>query len=186
MSGRLVILRHKSWHVWNQDNQEKVLRDERLEKEAEEEKNVNEKRKLQEKNLEVLSGEKPTTSDHHDGSRNAKEKSKTGIETVPDKLGELVSEKPWYMKPTSNSSDLKDEDKIDKEDPMKNYLHSSALAIDSNSFLGQRKGVSSFLSVNIDELRAKRLKREKVERKRAANLLAEQEIYGNYGKRKKI
>lgn len=30
MSGRLVILRHKSWNVWNQDNQEKVLRDERL------------------------------------------------------------------------------------------------------------------------------------------------------------
>ena len=33
MSGRLVISRHKSWHVWNQDNQEKVLRDERIHRE---------------------------------------------------------------------------------------------------------------------------------------------------------
>lgn len=42
MSGRLIISRHKSWHVWNHDNVEKVEKDERLlaEKKAEEEKRV--------------------------------------------------------------------------------------------------------------------------------------------------
>lgn len=54
MSGRLVILRHKSWNVWNQDNQEKVLRDERLHRENEEEKRKQEENLLQEKNLEYL------------------------------------------------------------------------------------------------------------------------------------
>ena len=38
MSGRLIILSKKSWHRWRQDNQERVLRDERLHREAEAEK----------------------------------------------------------------------------------------------------------------------------------------------------
>jgi hypothetical protein len=33
MSGRLIILPHKSWNVWNRDNIEKVQRDERLHEE---------------------------------------------------------------------------------------------------------------------------------------------------------
>ncbi|CAM9510148.1 unnamed protein product, partial [Heterosigma akashiwo] len=44
MSGRLIILRHKSWHVWNQDNIEKVKKDERLA--AEEEEKNKEKQRL--------------------------------------------------------------------------------------------------------------------------------------------
>jgi hypothetical protein len=40
MSGRLIISRHKSWHVWNRDNVERVEKDEKLqaEQKAEEEK----------------------------------------------------------------------------------------------------------------------------------------------------
>jgi hypothetical protein len=56
MSGRLVILRHKSWHVWNQDNREKVLRDERLHREAEEAKKELENKSIQKKNMEILRG----------------------------------------------------------------------------------------------------------------------------------
>ena len=36
MSGRLIILPHKSWNVWGRENKEKVARDERLAKEADE------------------------------------------------------------------------------------------------------------------------------------------------------
>lgn len=54
MSGRLVILPHKSWNVWNQDNREKVARDERLHREAEDAKAVKDKQLLQEQNLELL------------------------------------------------------------------------------------------------------------------------------------
>jgi len=54
MSGRLVILPHKSWNVWNQDNREKVARDERLHREAEEAKAQKEKELLQEHNIEHL------------------------------------------------------------------------------------------------------------------------------------
>jgi hypothetical protein len=54
MSGRLVISRHKSWHVWNQDNVEKVLRDERIHNEklkAKQDKELDTQREL---NLELL------------------------------------------------------------------------------------------------------------------------------------
>lgn len=60
MSGRLVILPHKSWNVWNQDNREKVARDERLHREAEEAKAEKAKLLLQEQNLEqLLSNQNP-------------------------------------------------------------------------------------------------------------------------------
>lgn len=54
MSGRLVILPHKSWNVWNQDNKEKVLRDQRLFNEEIQRKADNEKRQSQEMNLQIL------------------------------------------------------------------------------------------------------------------------------------
>jgi hypothetical protein len=57
MSGRLVILPHKSWNVWNQDNREKVLRDERLHKEQEDAAVEKNNKLLQEQNLASLKGE---------------------------------------------------------------------------------------------------------------------------------
>ena len=48
MSGRLVILPHKSWNVYNTDNVEKVLRDERLEKERQEREAKEQRRRDQE------------------------------------------------------------------------------------------------------------------------------------------
>eukprot|EP01038_Epipyxis_sp_PR26KG_P005670 gene5670-7827_t len=54
MSGRLVILRHKSWHVWNQDNREKVMRDKRLHEEEKEDKRKKQNISQAEKNLEIL------------------------------------------------------------------------------------------------------------------------------------
>lgn len=49
-----MISKHKSYHVWNQDNVEKVMRDERLHKEKLEAAAQREKDSLQEKNREAL------------------------------------------------------------------------------------------------------------------------------------
>ena len=71
MSGRLVILPHKSWNVWNQDNREKVARDERLHREAEEAKAAKDKQLLQEQNLELLRDGEVATKLEPGGSNNS-------------------------------------------------------------------------------------------------------------------
>lgn len=62
MSGRLVILPHKSWNVWNQDNVEKVLRDERIRDEKNAEEAHRRRRGTQQQVFEALTG----TSVGHD------------------------------------------------------------------------------------------------------------------------
>jgi len=57
MSGRLVILPHKSWNVWNQDNREKVLRDERIQREEAEKMVFEERRNTQQLNMQLLQSE---------------------------------------------------------------------------------------------------------------------------------
>jgi hypothetical protein len=64
MSGRLVILRHKSWNVWNQDNITKVRNDEQKHREQEEAKKLKESELIDEKTLTVL---KQSTSSQSDG-----------------------------------------------------------------------------------------------------------------------
>ncbi|GAB5035816.1 Hypothetical protein NocV09_03000280 [Nannochloropsis oceanica] len=54
MSGRLIILPKKSWHVWNQDNREKVLRDERLHREEQDERAEQQRTVDREHRLDVL------------------------------------------------------------------------------------------------------------------------------------
>lgn len=71
MSGRLVILPHKSWNVWNQDNREKVARDERLHREAEEAKSAKDKQLLQEQNLELLRDGEVAIKLEHNSSGNS-------------------------------------------------------------------------------------------------------------------
>mmetsp|Transcript_9453 Transcript_9453/g.10171 ORF Transcript_9453/g.10171 Transcript_9453/m.10171 type:complete len:186 (+) Transcript_9453:35-592(+) len=184
MSGRLVISRHKSWHVWNQDNQEKVLRDERLAREAEEEKNLNEKRRVQEKNLELLSSD-PSSNQEREKDESSQpnkkrklDKDNSKVEPPPEVLGELASNKPWYMKARPG-----DDEKLPKlesaEDPMKNFI--DPVSLDPRIVTQQ----ANYSSLNMDELRARRLKREKDERKRALLLLANRDIYGLNMNRKK-
>lgn len=54
MSGRLVILPHKSWNVWNRDNREKVAKDEREFREQQEALVEKNNLLLQEQNLLIL------------------------------------------------------------------------------------------------------------------------------------
>lgn len=57
MSGKLKILPHKRWNVWNRDNVEKVLRDERVAGEAAEAKAGRERGLISEAVYARLGGE---------------------------------------------------------------------------------------------------------------------------------
>jgi hypothetical protein len=77
MSGRLVILPHKSWNVWNQDNREKVARDERLHREKNESIEAKQKELLQEQNLQQLISR---TTEEHSNSTVAINESNNALE----------------------------------------------------------------------------------------------------------
>ncbi len=122
MSGRLVILPHKSWNVWNRDNREKVLKDEREHKEKQDLKSENNKKLLQEQNLDILRNEtiqekivtpfrlfddlekkstEQLTNDEYMKEKELKEaKSKKRDGTAAWGLGEgsveVSNQKPWY------------------------------------------------------------------------------------------
>jgi hypothetical protein len=178
MSGRLVILRHKKWNVWNQDNVEKVLKDERLAREEEEEKLKNEKTRLQEKNFEVLTGKSTVVESADVAVKTHKDSEAKNVnpKDIPQKFSELAQNKPWYLEKTDKTSQHGQIDAdILEEDPMKDLLGNSS-GLKSNP---------NYKMPSIEELRAKRLQREKIERKRAVILLSERDIYGSYGSNKK-
>lgn len=83
MSGRLVILPHKSWHVWNQDNREKVKRDERLHREAQAAEELKQRKVFQQQQLDAMRrlSEPPSSgpgeseqisSEHYDSTLNTR------------------------------------------------------------------------------------------------------------------
>lgn len=186
MSGRLVILRHKKWNVWNQDNQEKVLKDERLAREEEQEKFEKERKRTQEKNLEILNGvvvsDEPLITAEKLKKTNEKKPDLSNKEPPPQKFSELTANKPWYMTSAlpNQSGDTKKDD--DNEDPMHKFMQDK----DTEKLSRPYADLPPPSVLTIDDLRAKRLKREKQEKKRAALLLANNEIYGDNNKRKKI
>lgn len=137
MSGRLVILRHKSWHVWNQDNQEKVLRDERLHRESEEAKRAEGKRKLSETIYSTLSSgesltqfvevaEPPSTQTRGEKGESSQPPTKRDPALDDWKLGdgsrELSKVAPWYEHGSTTRSashyDEQDAKRKKLEDPM--------------------------------------------------------------------
>jgi hypothetical protein len=179
MSGRLVISRHKSWHVWNQDNQEKVLKDERLAREQEQENQEKERKRTQEKNLEILNGSVSLEPSSKALDEKGKKKKNETLkqEPPPQTLGELAPLKPWYMKKHEVSKKPRKEFdlKIDEsEDPMNQFLQKEFV---DQSVLPYADAPAP-AAFSLEELRAKRLKREKMEKKRASVLLANNDIYG--------
>ena len=62
MSGKLKLLPHKSWNVWNRDNRERVLKDKRLLQEENDIKSKREKELEQEHILTVLKSTASNTS----------------------------------------------------------------------------------------------------------------------------
>eukprot|EP00607_Mallomonas_marina_P005810 CAMPEP_0182438894 /NCGR_PEP_ID=MMETSP1167-20130531/86087_1 /TAXON_ID=2988 /ORGANISM="Mallomonas Sp, Strain CCMP3275" /LENGTH=167 /DNA_ID=CAMNT_0024632437 /DNA_START=89 /DNA_END=589 /DNA_ORIENTATION=- len=62
MSGRLIILPKKSWHVWNRENVEKVKRDERIDREEKSKKEIEARSAYQESTLTTLQKRAETVS----------------------------------------------------------------------------------------------------------------------------
>ena len=222
MSGRLVILRHKSWNVWNGDSREKVLRDERLHKEQLDEKNKQERELISEKQREALSNgdtspklehvnlfddplkvKKKRENEEYVKERNDKETKRLKQEGVaPWALSEGTNIVPWYAKSSSSKSTSasKDESWKSKLDPANKFVERKA-ALTKGKNIAQRSSSSSVQQIAakpseissssetqvdlINELRKKRLDREKAERHRASVLLAEYDIYGS-NKRKNL
>ncbi len=202
MSGRLVILRHKSWHVWNADNREKVMRDEREHAEEVEADRHKRQRLEQERNLELLrSGKEITEEDRRrydeedEEEEKRKKKSKRDKKdrprdtTLDTKFGEAPSSshrkngkekeetfgsssgtgkngssKPWYLLPPKP---------IVKE---RAEINSSKSGHERNESVSKME--SNTQSIDIEELRKKRLAREAAERKKASLLKAQRDIYG--------
>jgi hypothetical protein len=123
MAGRLIILRHKTWHVWNRENIEKVKKDERLHREEMEAKREKERKLHSEQILEsfqqqqsneeegigesqqrnqLLSLDRSVENEEYKKEKEEKEllaKRREG--SAPWALGEGSSEfkkvKPWYL-----------------------------------------------------------------------------------------
>jgi hypothetical protein len=72
MSGRLIILPKKSWHVWRRDNIERVKRDERLAAEAEEALEQKQRDIEQELRIETLKKRRQLSSSSSSSAAQAK------------------------------------------------------------------------------------------------------------------
>lgn len=127
MSGRLVILRHKKWNVWNRENIEKVKKDERLHQEALKEQNEKERKLnseyLREQFLIKNDDNEITTSlmtrnqniDDNDEYKKEKEEKellqKRRDGNAPWALGDGSLEykkiSPWYMEKSHNLNQIK-------------------------------------------------------------------------------
>ncbi len=70
-----MILPHKSWHIWNQDNREKVLRDERLHREQLETKVAKERDQIRQHNFDLLTREPESDAKQHSSNKEAIPKS---------------------------------------------------------------------------------------------------------------
>lgn len=143
MSGRLVILRHKSWNVWNADNREKVLRDERVHQESLTEEETSSRKRNQEAMLETLrkgigkeydSRSEELKSKHSTNPEYMKEKEDAETKKMkregvaPWKFSDIVNEKTqnmWYLSTTghvkNNNAEVQKEAK-NGLDPMKSCL----------------------------------------------------------------
>lgn len=229
MSGRLVILPHKSWNVWNRDNREKVARDERLFQEAQSALIAKEREILQEQQLELLTQSVSSAeekklipfrlfddleqkiNDNRNNEDYIKEKmKKENIEqknngTAPLALGESCLDKdaqPWYaMKSHLNTCPSKknekeeikekrarDNNRKNQSDPMKSFVkpryddssHHSLLSDNQNCITLKKSLLTKHDKNDLsDFLRAKRIQREKVEKRKTDILLAQHDIYGN-------
>lgn len=138
MSSRLVILRHKSWNVWNTENREKVLRDERLHREHQELNSKAERFKTQESQRQELLKQNNFTPEENQVrsskpnndyliERNEQDRRKRKREGIADwELGEGSREKTgkraWY-----ESIECKEEDIVEEVD-IPNKIHEDPMA----------------------------------------------------------
>jgi hypothetical protein len=206
MSGRLVILKHKSWNVWNQDNRERVLRDERIHREEEAAAQADKRKRTRSQIYNQLHG-----SEHDSDLPNNKvdRASYQNPEFIREKeqqdqlkrrreglaewqLGkgafESKADQLWYNQTAkANIEDPKISILHQSEDPMKKFVNRTESWVqieskqdeeESESLENNRPKSSHRKEDLISALRERRLQREKAESKKAAVLLARADIYG--------
>lgn len=103
MSSKLVILRHKSWNVWNQDNREKVLRDERLHREQTENNEIGQRKQNIDFKLKELKNNVQDTSSINDAEAKEAEAGRPPL-IVPFRL----FDEPSTIVPTTNAEYMKE------------------------------------------------------------------------------
>lgn len=202
MSGRLVILRHKRWNVWNQDNVERVLRDERLESERLERERQRERRAEQDARYAALTGGGPqgvggrlrllereeSAPGNEEAERERREaelrhKRREGV--APWALGEgsveKLRSKPWQFSARSEAASqdevrrARDDRQKAALDPMASFTRRAAPKEGAGESRHGRQ-VNSPPSASegdvLAALRKRRLNREAAERRRARELLS--------------
>lgn len=191
MSGRLVLLPHKAWNVWNQDNREKVLRDERLDREqkvATAKDEQGKRRKLNYDNLRKDTNTKSIEDEEAEQSyrfHNAdfarelekevqRKKRREGVADWQFGKGPFQGDggQLWYNKRDSSarcSKSVAVEEKFSADGQQQAEQRSS-------SHSGEVKAVSTEETFAL--LRQKRLRREQNEGKKAAVLRAQHDVHG--------
>ena len=199
--GKLNILHHKSWHVYKRENRERVLKDEAKSKEEEENKRNKKLLDEREERIEKLRQSKgqesaftlfPQTSSESTQIQKSDQIQKS-IKEDPFvmKLGETKSgekSNPWYSK--SNVKEFNSKDQYSPKDLPKSYSSKMTREKDEliksrqdplriirkDSILDFKKESIKESSNSIQELRRKRLEREKAESIKSLELLTGKKV----------
>ena len=166
MSGRLVILPKKSWHVWNEGNMERVRRDEAAAQAVAEEREETERRAARTTSIKSMGG----TGQTHVNLFHQDER-KQGIP--------LEQRTPWYAKSPAHGSGP-DTDRLRRGDPMTAFIKTGGTPDDAGkSTAGKKKKKRSHKKKrprddgsSLEEARKRRHDREAREARRAADLIS--------------
>ena len=187
MSGRLVILPKKTYCPWKRENVERVLRDERLDREVRENERTQVNQEESRARWRVLKGQQENENKHVNLFEKEEQKTTTkGMQN--NTLGEVTRKRPFYLQPPTNEDEMglssKERKRKDSLDPMKEFAKycssesKRAKLSEPNSFSSQpqkRKTkdqkVSSRPQTNMDELRRRRREREEYEGHRVTSIV---------------
>jgi hypothetical protein len=193
MSGRLTILPKKTYCPWKPENVERVLRDERLDRQDRERQQARLHQEESRARWRALKGD--CKNEEHfnlfqsneeyireQGTHNKSSKTTMKIPTTTTTLGELTRKRPCYLQvgsKTHDTLDLNDMKRKDAMDPMQQFLkscpekkvcHTQERSKSQSSSRRRNTNMEGSVSTgtSMDELRRRRQEREEMEAHRAA------------------